>query len=49
MEPELSLPCQTVAFLQVPEDTACDIMKKMPTMNINYDVSIKNKGLIMQL
>ena len=38
MEPALELPCQTVAFLQVPKNIACGIMKSMPTININYDV-----------
>ena len=38
MEPDLELPCQTVAFLQVPKRIACDNMKGMPSLNINYDV-----------
>jgi len=47
MEPELDLPCQTVAFLQVNEDIVHNKMKMMPTLNINYDVCKAENQYIM--
>ena len=47
MEPELDLPCQTVAFLQVNEDIVHNKMKMMPTLNINYDVCKAEHQYIM--
>lgn len=47
MEPELELPCQTVAFLQANEDIVHNKMKMMPTLNINYDVCKAENQYIM--
>ena len=49
MEPELELPCQTVAFLQANEDIVHNKMKMMPTLNINYDVCKAENQYIMAL
>ena len=47
MEPELDLPCQTVAFLQVDEDIVHNKLKMMPTLNINHDVCKAEHQYIM--
>ena len=49
MEPELELPCQTVAFLQANEDIVHNKMKMMPTLNINYDVCKAENQYFMAL